>query len=290
MNLKPLHQGDMANANQLPTYFIPHGGGPCFFIKPQDMPPGMPHDIWDPLAAYLRGMDSAIGRRPRAVLVVTAHWMTPRPTVGNAASHHLLYDYYGFPDYTYRLQYPAKGAPDLAARVVELLGAAGIAADTDDRRGIDHGVFIPLMLIYPDADVPVVPISLQRGLDPADHLAIGAALAPLRDEGVLIVGSGMSFHNLPSMMALSHAAEAAAFDGWLAETVEAPDPVRRDAALARWEHAPAARIAHPQEEHLIPLMVAAGAGGNDVGYRSFAGMLGGKPLTGITFGGERTDV
>ena len=266
----------------MPTYFIPHGGGPCFFIKPQDMPQGMPHTMWDPLAQYLRGMDAAVGRRPRAVLVVTAHWLTPRPTVGNAAAHHLLYDYYNFPDYTYHLQYPAIGAPDVAARVVELLGGAGIAADTNDRRGIDHGVFVPFMLIYPDADVPIVPMSLQRGLGAAEHLAIGAALAPRRDEGVLIVGSGMSFHNIPAMLSFSHHTEAAAFDGWLSNAIE--DPVRRQFALAQWENAPAARVAHPQEEHLIPLMVSAGAGGRDAGHRSFAGMLGGKPLTGITFG------
>jgi len=279
----------MAYATQFPTYFIPHGGGPCFFIKPQDLPPGMPLDAWDPLANYLRGIDAAIGRRPRAVLVVSAHWITARPTVGNAASHHLLYDYYNFPDYTYRLQYPAKGAPDVAARVVELLSNSGIVAETDDRRGIDHGVFVPFKLIYPDADVPIVPMSLQRGLDAADHLAIGAALEPLRDEGVLIVGSGMSFHNIPAMMSLSHPAQAAAFDAWLSTTAEDPDPVRRNASLAQWEQAPAARFAHPQEEHLIPLMVAAGAGGTDVGFRSFAGILGGKPLTGINFGGENTD-
>jgi aromatic ring-opening dioxygenase catalytic subunit (LigB family) len=274
----------MSDSTRLPTYYIPHGGGPCFFMKPEDMPPAMPKGTWDPLADYLRGIDVAIGRRPRAVLVVTAHWMTPRPTIGNAGAHHLLYDYYNFPDYTYRLEYPARGAPDVAARVVALLAEAGIAADLDARRGIDHGVFVPFKLIYPEADVPIVPMSLQQGLNAADHLAIGAALAPLRDEDVLIVGSGMSFHNIPAMMSLSHDAEAVAFDHWLSDAVENPDASRRNVALARWDEAPAARVAHPQEEHLIPLMVAAGAGGDDAGHKSFAGMLGGKPLTGVTFG------
>jgi len=269
---------------RLPTYFVPHGGGPCFFIKPEDMPPGMPLDTWDPLANYLRGIDAAIGRRPRAVLVVTAHWMTARPTVGNGEAHHLFYDYYNFPDYTYQLQYPAKGAPDVALRVVELLEEVGIDCGLDNRRGIDHGVFVPFKLIYPDADVPIVPMSLQHGLDAADHLAIGAALAPLRDEGVLIVGSGMSFHNIPAMMSLAGSAEAAAFDRWLSLAVEDTDPARRNAALASWERAPAARFAHPQEEHLIPLMVAAGAAQSDLGHKTFAGMLGGKPLSGVTFG------
>jgi aromatic ring-opening dioxygenase catalytic subunit (LigB family) len=274
----------MTGLDRLPTYYIPHGGGPCFFIRPVDIPPGMPHDLWDPLANYLRGIDLAVGRRPRAVLVVTAHWMTERPTVGNAAAHHLLYDYYNFPDYTYQLQYPARGAPDVADRVVELLRQAGIAADLDSQRGIDHGVFVPFKLIYPDADVPIVPMSLQKSLDAADHLAIGAALAPLRDEDVLIVGSGMSFHNIPAMFSQSHPAEAAAFDQWLTAATAEAVPARRNAALARWEGAPAARFAHPQEEHLIPLMVAAGAAGDDTGRKSFAGMISGKPLSGITFG------
>jgi aromatic ring-opening dioxygenase catalytic subunit (LigB family) len=280
----------MASESKLPTYFIPHGGGPCFFIKPQDLPAGMPQDTWDPLAAYLRGIDGEVGVRPRAVLVVTAHWLTARPTVSSAAKHTLLYDYYGFPDYTYQLEYPAKGAPDVATRVVELLGQQGILADLDATRGIDHGVFVPLKLIYPDADVPIVAMSLRHDLDAAEHLAIGAALAPLRDEGILIIGSGMSFHNIPAMMSMSHPAEAAAFDAWLVSTVEDFDLARRNGHLAQWEQAPSARIAHPQEDHLLPLMVAAGASKADPGYRSFSGMLGGKPLTGITFGkGENHD-
>lgn len=278
----------MTSSGRLPTYYIPHGGGPCFFIRPEDIPPGMPHDLWDPLADYLRGIAEAVGRRPRAVLVVTAHWMTERPTVGNAQAHHLLYDYYNFPDYTYQLQYPATGAPDVAARVVELLANAGIAADLDDKRGIDHGVFIPFKLIYPDADVPIVPMSLQLRMDAADHIAIGAALAPLRDENVLIVGSGMSFHNIPAMFSQARPAEAAAFDRWLTAAIEDAEPDRRNAALSSWDRAPAARFAHPQEEHLIPLMVAAGAAGSDIGHKSFAGMIGGNPLSGITFGkGDR---
>ncbi len=276
----------MSHSKRLPAYYIPHGGGPCFFIKPADIPPGMPHDLWDPLAAYLRGIDAAVGRRPRAVLVVSAHWMTMRPTVGNAPAHHLLFDYYGFPDYTYQLQYPARGAPDVAARAVALLADAGIAAELENKRGIDHGVFVPFKLIYPGADVPIVPMSLQQGLNAADHLAIGAALAPLRDEDILIVGSGMSFHNIPAMMSAARAPEAAAFDQWLTHAATQTDAARRNAALARWTDAPAARFAHPHEEHLIPLMVAAGAASEDIGYKSFDGMLGGKPLSGITFGNQ----
>jgi aromatic ring-opening dioxygenase catalytic subunit (LigB family) len=268
---------------RLPTVFVPHGGGPCFFIKPEDLPPGIPKDTWQPLEAYLRGISAAVGRKPKAVLVITAHWMTARPTLGNAPSHHLLYDYYGFPEYTYQFDYPALGAPSVAERAASLLSAAGIASDFDDQRGIDHGVFVPFMLIYPDADVPIVPMSLQQNLNAADHIAIGKALAPLRDEDVLIVGSGMSFHNMRAIMTGTHNAESALFDDWLAAVATAA-PEQREAVLTEWDHAPGGRSSHPQEEHLIPLMVAAGAAHTDMGQKSFAGTLGGKKLSGFTFG------
>ena len=271
---------------RLPTLFIPHGGGPCFFIKPEDVPPRMPKGMWDPMAAYLRGIDALVGRRPKAVLVVTAHWLTPRPTLGNAATHELLYDYYGFPDYTYRFDYPAKGAPDVAARAVELLGQAGISADTDDARGIDHGVFVPFMLVYPDADVPIVPMSLQQDLRADEHRAIGAALAPLRDEDVLIVGSGMSFHNMRAMMTGSVNHEPALFDQWLSQAAGAAPAARGD-ALDHWTAAPGALASHPRggEEHLLPLMVAAGAARDDIGRTTFHAMTGPTAISGFTFGG-----
>ena len=274
----------MTRSTRLPTYFIPHGGGPCFFIKPEDMPPGMPKHVWHPMEAYLRGISAAVGRRPKAVLVISAHWMTPRPTLGSATSHSLLFDYYGFPDYTYQLTYPAPGSPDVAARAAELLAYAGIASDMDDERGIDHGVFVPFKLIYPDADVPIVPMSLQQNLDSADHIAIGKALAPLRDEDVLIVGSGMSFHNMRTAMMGTHDTESALFDDWLNDAATNANPDNRNQALEQWAQAPGGRASHPQEEHLIPLMVAAGAAGADVGRRSFSDLMGGKQLSGFTFG------
>ncbi len=178
-------------ATRLPTLFIPHGGGPCFFMEP---PPSAPQ-LWDRLAAYLRGIDASLGRRPRAVLVISGHWEAARPTLNTAAQPPLLFDYHEFPEHTYHLHYPAPGSPVLASRVRELLDSAAIESDSDDARGLDHGVFVPFLLVYPQADVPIVQLSLQAGLDPAAHLAIGRALAPLRDEGVLIVGSGMSYHN-----------------------------------------------------------------------------------------------
>jgi aromatic ring-opening dioxygenase catalytic subunit (LigB family) len=270
-------------SGRLPTLYIPHGGGPCFFM---DTPPGLPRDLWDRMAAYLRGIDAALGRRPQSVLVISGHWETERPTVNTAMRPPLLFDYYGFPEHTYRLTYPVSGSPRLARRVRDVLAAAGIASDEEPERGLDHGVFIPFKLIYPDADVPVVQLSLNRSLDAATHLSLGSALAPLRDEGVLIVGSGMSYHNLRDLFTSEPRALRAAveFDGWLNETVTEADPVERERKLAAWHQAPGARAAHPRPEHLIPLMVAAGAAAADPGRRTYNEPLLGKPVSGFQFG------
>ena len=265
-------------ADRLPTLFIPHGGGPCFFMDP---PPAYPH-LWDGLAAYLRGLDAAIGRRPKAVLVISGHWEADRPTLNVGERPGLLFDYYNFPEHTYRLTYPAAGAPALAGRVRDLLAGAGFETDVDAERGFDHGVFVPFKLIYPDADVPVLQLSLKHSLDPAEHLAIGRALAPLRDEGVLIVGSGMSYHNLRHIFSGQDDAAANQFDEWLNETVT--DPKRRDEGLIRWRDAPGGRESHPRSEHLLPLMVAAGAATGEAGARTFNEKLVGKGLSGFQFG------
>jgi len=220
--------------------------------------------------------------KPKAILLISGHWETQRPTLNIAANPPLLFDYYGFPEHTYRLTYPAPGAPWLADRVKGLLESAGMPVDTDASRGWDHGVFIPLMLIYPDADVPILQLSLQENLDPADHLAMGRALAPLRDEGVLIIGSGMSYHNLRRFFDASGASEAEQFDDWL--TTAALDPATRDEALANWSKAPFARACHPREEHLIPMMVAAGAADGEAGSRTFNDHIFAKAVSGFQFG------
>ena len=273
----------MTESSRLPTLFVPHGGGPCFFIKPEDIPPGVPKDLWHPMENYLRGLDEAVGRRPKAAVVISAHWMTPHPTIGNAARHPLYYDYYGFPPYTYALSYPAPGAPAVAARVAELLGQAGIKSDMDNQRGIDHGVFVPLMLIYPDAGVPIVPLSLRQDMDPAAHIAIGAALQKLRDEDVLIIATGMSFHNMRALRNPDAGGDSRLFDDWLGHAVESPNAADRNRALAHWHAAPGARFAHPEEEHLLPLMVAAGAAGAGRGHRNFAEPLGQIAMSGFIF-------
>ena len=268
---------------RLPSLYIPHGGGPCFFMDPA---PGMPPDLWRKMAAYLGAIGPSLPVRPNAALVISAHWETSRPSVGRAARHALLYDYYGFPEHTYHLSYPALGSPALAARVRQLLAQAGIESDSDDQRGIDHGVFVPFKLIYPAAEVPIVPLSLRHDLDARAHIAIGAALAPLRDEGVLIVGSGMSYHNLRDFFRPDAQANEAArqFDCWLADTAAMTDPAQRERALIDWQRAPGAHACHPRAEHLLPLMVVAGAGLADPGRRPYTDILLGKAVSVVQFG------
>lgn len=269
---------------RLPALYIPHGGGPCFFMDPM---PGMPADTWDRMAAYLRGIAAGLPVPARAALVISAHWEEAVPTVGTAARHELLYDYYGFPEHTYQLRYPAPASPPLAQRVQELLADAGLAVRAQPARGLDHGVFIPFLLMYPDATLPIVQLSLQTGLDPLAHIALGRALAPLRDEGVLIVGSGMSYHNLSRFFGHDPAAHAASqqFHAWLAQVLAPRDAAQRAQALAAWKAAPGALACHPRAEHLLPLMVAAGAGLDDAVTLPYREQLLGKEVCAVHFGG-----
>ncbi len=268
--------------SRLPTLYIPHGGGPCFFMPPTSI---FPAGTWDKLAAYLRGIDVQLGLRPRAVLVISAHWECPVPTLLNSKQYDLLFDYHGFPEETYRLTYPAKGSAPVAVQVRELLQQAGIPTEQEDQRGLDHGVFVPFKLIYPAADVPIVQLSLQHNLDPAQHLAMGRALQPLREEGVLIVGSGNSYHNLREFFSDSPAAcEASAqFDTWLGAAVQAA-PAERERLLTDWRTAPGAAASHPRSEHLLPLMVVAGAAGDDAGKITYHEQMFGKMFSGVQFG------
>jgi 4,5-DOPA dioxygenase extradiol len=240
----------------LPTLFVPHGGGPCFFMDPHG---GPPDPMWRPMQAYLAGLIASLPERPRAILMVSGHWETPDLTVHVGERPELLFDYYGFPDHTYRLRWDAPGAVDVARAAAGLLRAAGHAVGEEAQRGWDHGVFIPMMVANPDADIPLAQLSLRADLDPAAHIAIGRALAPLRDAGVLIVGSGMSFHNLRARG-------------------PAVTPV------AAWETLPHARFAHPEAEHLLPLMVALGAGGDDEAVCDYRDVVMGWAVSGFRFG------
>ena len=263
-----------------PTIFLPHGGGPCFWME--FPPPFGPH-AWDGLRAYLAGIVESLPERPKAFVVVTAHWEEAKPTVSTAAAPGMLFDYYGFPAHTYQLSYPAPGEPNVAAEVKRLLEAAGLPVGENDKRGFDHGVFVPFLIVDPKAQIPVVMLSIERDLDPARHIAIGKALAPLRDDGVVIAGSGMSYHDLGSFWDGDGRASVA-FDAWLDETVTRCDPETRERRLIGWKEAPAARACHPREEHLIPLMVVAGAAGTSAGEHSFREAIGGKVISAFRFG------
>ena len=183
----------------------------------------------------------------------------------------MLFDYSGFPPHTYRAsRIPSPGDPALAARVrATAVGRRACADGGDDRRGHDHGVFIPLLLMAPEADIPVIQLSLRSGLDPAEHAAAGRALAPLRDEGVLLVGSGMSYHNMRGYGRRESGPVSDRFDDWLSETVGIVDPAAREERLSDWAAHPDGRAAHPREEHLMPLMVVSGSGGAVAGRRVF---------------------
>lgn len=234
-----------------PTFFIPHGGGPCFFIDD-------PRGVWTGMEEFLRSLPERLPERPAAILVVSGHWETEGFALTGAEKPSLIYDYYGFPDHSYQLRFDVPGAPWLAQEAAALLETAGLNARVDPDRGLDHGVFVPLKVAFPEADVPVVEMSVERDLDPALHLAAGRALAPLRDKGVVIIGSGMSFHNMRAYGDPRFTEPSQAFDRWLTAAVQSPKAARAH-ALERWSEAPAGRLSHPEEEHLLPLMVAAGA-------------------------------
>lgn len=268
----------MASSKRHPVVYLPHGGGPWPFV---DVGIGAPAEH-EALSSYLRSVRSVSAEPPRALLVVSAHWEERVPTVQTSPAPPLLFDYYGFPPASYELTWPAPGEPALAARTRALLEGAGFSTAEDASRGFDHGAFVPLKVTYPEASVPTVQLSLVKGLDPAAHLAMGRALAPLRDEGVLVVGSGMSYHNLRRFGPAGRA-DSLAFDAWLREAVTR-EPERRDQALTTWADAPSGRAAHPREEHLLPLHVIAGAAGSDRGEIAFTGTFAGVAISAVHFG------
>jgi aromatic ring-opening dioxygenase catalytic subunit (LigB family) len=267
------------NPSRLPVYFISHGGGPWSYMDDPS------RAAYAKLEAALAAMPRQIGGKPRAVLMISAHWEESEFTLTSNPKPPMIYDYGGFPDYTYHIHYDAPGDPPLAARVKSLLDAAGLPARLDAERGFDHGAFTPLKVIYPDADVPVVQLSLKRGMDPATHLAMGRALAPLRDEGVLIVGSGLSYHNLRQFFSPAAYGPSREFDAWLNGALLGGSPADRVKLLTAWETAPSARAAHPREEHLLPLMVAVGAAGDDMAELTYQekDFLGGITVSSFRF-------
>ncbi|MGW5051213.1 dioxygenase family protein [Actinokineospora sp. NPDC004072] len=225
-----------------PVLYLSHGA-----------PPLADDDVWTrELAQWSAALD-----RPSAILVVSAHWEAAPVMIGATETVPLTYDFWGFPEKYYRVTYPAPGAPELAAKVRKLIGGT---AD-DPARGLDHGAYVPLVEMYPDADIPVLQISMPT-LDPAELVALGARLAPLREEGVLIIGSGFFTHNLAAINAPSTPSWSSEFDDWGHRALAAGD---LDALVDFERKAPAARLAHPRTEHFAPLFVAAGAAGGTDG-------------------------
>ena len=238
----------------LPSLYISHGS-PMTALQP------------GATGARLAELAQALPH-PKAIVIASAHWLARAPLVGAAAQPQTVHDFHGFPPALYQLRYPAPGAPALAAHVADLLDEAGLAPRLDPQRGLDHGVWVPLHLLYPAADIPVVPLSIQpeqAGLNPgpAHQYAVGRALAPLREEGVLLIGSGSITHNLHDFRA-GYSAEREApyvrpFTGWIEQKLAAGDT---GALLDYRRQAPFAQRAHPTDEHLLPLFFALGAAGD----------------------------
>ncbi|MEO9901479.1 MULTISPECIES: class III extradiol ring-cleavage dioxygenase [Alphaproteobacteria] len=237
--------------------FIPHGGGPL---------PLLGDAGYASLASALRGFHGTISGS-KAIILVTAHWEAELPCLSTAPRPEMLFDYYGFPEESYRFNYPALGATDLVEPVVAALNERGIGAERDETRGFDHGTFIPMMLMRPEADIPILQMSLLASLDPRQHLEMGRALAGLLDQDITLIGSGFSFHNIEALIGRNRIdleegyAKAKAFHAWMDEAICADDVTPDDRArrLMHWEEAPGARFCHPREEHLLPLHVCAGA-------------------------------
>jgi len=217
------------------------------------------------MVGFMQQLSSRL-RRPGAVVVISAHWEESEATILGAPNPSLLYDYYGFPEEAYEIAYPAPGSPGLANRIAELLNRYAIPARVDSQRGFDHGLFIPLKLVYPQADIPSLQLSLVRGLDPAAHLTLGKALSELMGENLLVVGSGFSFHNMSAFSWRgTDTPDPAndAFQDWLIDVCCGPmTQSEREQKLVEWEMAPSARYCHPREEHLMPLHVCLGMAGS----------------------------
>ena len=262
--------------SKMPVLYVPHGGGPL---------PLMGEQSQEDITAFLARIGPSLPK-PKAVLVISAHWEADQPSILKNPAPDLLYDYYGFPDAAYNLHYPIKGAPDIADKLAALLKQQGLDCAFNTQRGLDHGVFVPLMLMYPDADVPVLQLSLLSSLDPLAHIRLGQAFSSLRDQGILILGSGMSFHNMRDMMAgtsnLQNAAYARDFDHWLVDAVtnETYTAIERETKLVAWASAPAARFSHPREEHLLPLHVCAGAALLSAAHLTFHEPIFGRQVSG----------
>jgi len=264
-------------ASRMPTYFISHGGGPWPWIESM-------RQAFRTLEVSYNNMHAELPERPKAVLMISGHWETDDVSVMTTVKPPMVYDYHNFPPHTYDVVYPAPGAPEFAQKAAELIADAGLPVSLNDRQGFDHGTFVPMAIMYPQADVPLFQVSIRKNYDPAQHVQLGRALAPLRDEGVLIIGSGLSYHNL-RMFGPQAKIPSEAFDSWLNKTLSLT-PEKRIEAILNWETAPHARTCHAQEDHLVPLFAALGAAESEAATRVYYedGIFGGVTVSSYRFG------
>lgn len=248
-----------STGNIAPIIYLPHGAGPMPFLGGKEY--GNEH-----LVPFLKSIASSI-TEPSAILVISAHWEAQQASLTSAQQPELIYDYSGFPEQAYQLQYPAPGAPALAQEIYEQIKNSGINVKLEAQRGFDHGMFVPLTLVYPKAHIPCIQLSLVKGLDPATHIVLGKALSELRKKNILIIGSGMSFHNMSAFFQQTKDSyqKSEHFDQWLIDscTDESISKQQKEKRLIEWESAPNARYSHPREEHLLPLHVCFGAAYRD---------------------------
>jgi 4,5-DOPA dioxygenase extradiol len=241
--------------NKAQIVYFSHGGGPLPILGDQSHKAMI--DFMLQLPAQLR--------KPDTIIVISAHWEESKATLLGSQRPPMFYDYYGFPDEAYEINYPAPGSPELANRIAGLLTRNNIPVHIDPERGFDHGLFIPLKLMYPQADIPSLQLSLLRGLNPAIHIALGKVLSELMNENILVIGSGFSFHNMGAFSwEEDNSPDPAneAFQNWLIDVCTGPiSQSVREKNLIDWQKAPSARYCHPREEHLMPLHVCLGMAG-----------------------------
>jgi len=249
--------------SRLPTFYLSHGGGPWPYMT------GQHRRVHQKLEASLKDLPGQIGVKPKAILMVSGHWEERDFAVTSNAHPPMVYDFGGFPREMYEIRYSAPGSPELAEHVHSLIQQAGLATHLDPQRGFDHGTYSILAVTYPEADIPVIQVSIRADYDPEAHLKLGRAIAPLGDEGVLVIGSGSSYHDLQAFFypnaKKNPKEDSARFDSWLKQTLVDSTPEERSKRLLEWENAPSARAAQPQEDHLIPLHVAVGAAEDEPG-------------------------
>ena len=245
----------MRDQNKAQIVYFSHGGGPL---------PILGDASHKAMVEFMRELPTRL-KRPEAILVISAHWEEEVATLLGAQAPTMYYDYYGFPEAAYEMTYPAPGNPDLADRIAASLKRYGIKTRIDTHRGFDHGLFIPLALMYPQADIPALQLSLLRGLDPNAHIALGKAMRELKSENILVIGSGFSFHNMNAFSTRAATIPDPAnddFQNWLIEVcVDTPSQSERERRLIDWRNAPSARYCHPREEHLLPLHICCAMAG-----------------------------